>query len=235
MDYMKILKNRYVQMAACVAAGITLGTVFYPQSRVEERYKSAYEKKEIELREQHTLEKLQLNEKHLQEEKTYIQRIETSTQKINSLTTENTNLKQSIKKKKFKIIKPDGTIIEKEFEESNSEATASTVTQVKAEFDRQVSVLEEKWKKVHEERVVALKKEFDEKLLKAKSEVKIVEREKIVEVNKKSFRPEIGVTTEKNAYLHGTYEVWGPVFLGAGITGNKEEMKEGRIGIGVSL
>jgi hypothetical protein len=235
MDYAKILKNRYVQMAACLAIGITVGTVFYPQSRVEERYKSAYEKKELELREQHSLEKMELTEKHLQQEKTYVERIETSTQKINSLVTENTNLKQSIKKRKFKIIKPDGTVIEKEFEESNSEATASTVTQVKAEFDRQVSVLEEKWKKVHEERVVSLKKEFDEKLLKAKSEVKIVEREKIVEVNKKSFRPEIGVTTDKNGYLHGTYDIWGPVFLGGGITGNKEEVKEGRIGIGVAL
>ena len=63
----------------------------------------------------------------------------------------------------------------------------------------------------------------------------MVEKEKIVEVNKKKLRPEIGVTTEKDLYLHATYTIWGPVFVGGGVSGTKTSFGDGRLGLGLEF
>jgi predicted Holliday junction resolvase-like endonuclease len=109
------------------------------------------------------------------------------------------------------------------------------MTQVKEEFNSKLASIEDKWKKVYEERVTTLKSKFDEEVKKIKEELASTEHDTITDTNKKSFRPEIGYTTKKYPYLHGTYQLWGPVFVGGGMSGDSKKFEEARIGVGVEL
>jgi hypothetical protein len=239
----ELAKQKWVQLVGALALGITVGAVFYPQSRTEERIReemrSEYTLREEETSKVHGKVVSELQEKLTSVESSRREYTEETTKKMEKLTTENSSLKQSVKRKKLRIVRPDGTIVEQEVEESNTEQTHSIVTQVKEEFNRKIAEIEDKWKKIHEERVTKLTAEYQEELERIRREQKtveiIVEKEKIVEVNKKSLRPEIGVTTNRDVYLHGTYGVWGPVFLGGGVSGTTKSFGEGRLGVGLEF
>lgn len=229
-----------------VATGLVVGVVFDPWKTITEietsKLKESYELKIQEIQKTHTEETQQLSQKlSTQESESRTREFELS-KRVETLTQENKSLKQSSKKQKFKLVKPDGTIIEKEMEESNSEEVTSVVTQVREEFNQKVKTIEDRWKKVHEERVVELKKKFDQELEKARSEQKVVEKtvekEKIVEVNKKKLRPEVGAAYDKEellGYFHLSYPVAGPIFIGGGVSGNKTNFGDVRMGVGLEF
>lgn len=239
MNTLEILKNKYVQLTGCLLLGITIGAVFYPTSNIEDKYKMEYQLKESELKSTHLAETKALSDKLDQEEASNKIYQEETSKKIHTLVTENSSLKSSIKKKKFKLIKPDGTIVEEEFEESNSEATTSKITEIREEFNKKVSEIETKWKKVHEERVVVLKKQFDEEIKRVREESKSEESSHTVSKNKKNLGIEYGMTTEKEYYSHTTYTLWGPIFIGGGISGvlsgPNRHFGDARFGLGINL
>lgn len=236
----------WFKVASSVLLGAAIGVVFYPSKTITERetskLKESYELKISEIQKTHAEESAKLSEKLIAEESSRKSlEIETS-KKVETLTQENRSLKQSSKKQKFKLIKPDGTIIEKEMEQSNSEEVSSVVTSIKEEFNQKVKSIEEKWKKVHQERVAELKKKFDQDIEKTKSEQKtiekIVEKEKIVEINKKKLRPEVGLAYDREdlmGYFHLSYPVVGPVFIGGGASGNKTKFGEAQLGLGLEF
>lgn len=239
----ELAKQKWVQLLGALALGITVGAVFYPQSKTVEKTKTEmkeeYEAKEKITQEEHQKTVSSLQDKLDAEEKSHTEFEKTTTQKLESLTSENTQLKSSSRKTTFKLVKPDGTVVEKTLDESNSESTKSVITQVRTEFDEKVKSIEDKWKKIHEDRVAQMQSEFDAKVEKIKSEQKTttvtVEKEKTVETNPKKLRPEIGITTNRDIYLHGTYSLWGPVFLGGGVSGTTHSFGEGRLGLGVEF
>jgi hypothetical protein len=237
----------WFKITSSLLIGSVIGVVFYPTKTTIERetlkLKETYELKISELQKTHVEEVAKLNEKAVSEETTH-KTIESETsKKLELLTQENRSLKQSSKKQKFKLVKPDGTIIEKEMEQSNSEEVSSVVTSIKEEFNEKVKSIEDKWKKVHQERIVELKKKFDQDIEKTKSEQKVVEKiiekEKIVEVNKKKLRPELGVSYNKDkvalGYFHLSYPISGPIFIGGGVSGNQTRVGEIQLGIGLEL
>jgi hypothetical protein len=239
----ELAKQKWVQLVGALALGITIGAVFYPQSKTTERLreemKEEYSLKEEALQKEHSKIVAELSEKITSIESSHREYTEETQHKLEKLTQENSSLKQSVKKKKLKIVKPDGTIVEQEVEESNTEQTHSIVTQVKEEFTRKVQEIEDRWKKLHQERVAEITAEHEAELKKVREEQRtvevIVEKEKIVETNPKKLRPEIGVTTDRNVYLHGTYSLWGPVFIGGGVSGTHERFGDGRLGLGLEF
>ena len=237
----------WFKIVGSLVLGAAIGVVFYPSKTITERevskFKESYELKISEMQKTHTEESVKLNEK-LTAEESARKSLEVETSKrVDTLTQENKSLKQSSKKQKFKLIKPDGTIIEKEMEQSNSEEVSSVVVSIKEEFNQKVKAIEEKWKKVHEQRIAELKSKFDQDIEKARSEhktvEKTVEKETTVETNKKKLRPEIGVgyDTKKDVlgYLHATYPIVGPVFIGGGVSANKTQLGELQLGFGLEL
>lgn len=247
IDKLKILwQYDWFKVGSSLLIGAAIGAIFYPSKIITERetskVKETYELKIAEINKTHAEESKRLNERLSSEESARrTLEIETS-RKVELLTQENRSLKQSNKKQKFKLIKPDGTIVEKEIEQSNSEEVTSVVSSIKEEFNQKVKSIEEKWKKVHEERIVELKKKFDQDIEKTRSEQKvvekIVEKEKIVESNKKKFRPEAGVAYDNQDYLgyfHLSYPVVGPVIVGGGVSGNKTKFGEAQLGLGLEF
>lgn len=224
-----LLKKKSTQLVLALLLGVTVGALFYPTKSIKEKYELQIK----ELKKESSTKIAELEESLESSEEENREYQEETRRTMSELRTENRELRKSMKRKKFKLVKPDGTIIEKEYEESQSEEISSVVTEIREEFDQKVSSIESRWKKVHLERVSKLREQHESEIKKIRSEKK----ERVVEVNKKKLRPEIGINTNLDAYFHMTYSLWGPVFIGGGASVNPQDGQfgEARFGLGLEL
>lgn len=225
----KLIKNRYVQLILAVLMGATIGVIFYPSKRIESKYERNIQRLTEENKKK--IEKIKQEKQELQ--RSLVEYRESLTAKIATLKVENRQLKSSMKRRKIKIVKPDGTILEKSYEESKSEEITQIVTQVRSEFERKVASIESKWKKVHLKRIKEVRATYEK-------QIKELEKEKSSRttlINPKSLRSEIGITTDLYMYAHTTYSLFGPVFIGGGSTFDvlDKKFKEARLGLGLEF
>ena len=228
-----LLKNKSVQLFLALFIGVAIGALFYPTQHIEERVKQEYQQKiDAEKTEKETLRK-DLSEKIdvLQQEKTTLT-IETN-QTIAKLTYEVKELQSKKKETYYKIVKPDGTIEEKSFKESEVNESTQIITSVREEFNQKVSQIEEKWKTIHTQRVEALKKDFDSKEKTYQETIAKLESEKITDINPKKYGVEVGYTSSQEYYFHGNMDVFGPVFIGVHTQTNFGN--EHSVGAGIGL
>lgn len=239
-----LLKKRWVQLSLALLLGVTIGVVFYPSSRTEERERVELLESKISELEKSSLEK----DSKISELSSSLEEVtdefssyrKSASERIESLVTENSHLKTSSKKSKYKLVKPDGTVIEKEFEESETEETKTVIAEVRREFDEKIESIENKWKKIHQERVEKIREDYEKRLKEKKTEIevveKIVEKEKIVEVNSKKFKVEGGYSTDNKGYTHLSYLLWGPILVGGGFSLDFDgKNPEGRLGLGIEF
>lgn len=229
----KLLKNRVVQLLIALVVGAAIGALFYPTKNVEERVKKEYEQKIEKVSEEKEKIRKTLSEEidQLEEERTEL-KIETS-RKITKLTYQIRELESSKKETFYKIVRPDGTIEEKRYTESEVSETSQVVTKVREEFDRKVSQIAERWKSVHKRRVEQLKKDFDKKESKYQKTIAKLESEKKVEINPKKYGVEVGYTSENRYYGHVNVDVFGPLFIGLHTESNF--LNEHSVGAGVGI
>lgn len=245
MEISNIIKNRYVQMVLALLLGITIGALFYPTKTIEERVEqetsSQYEKKISELNSNFEKKEQQLLEKVQSEESSRKKLERTTSEKIQKLTTENRQLKESSKRQKFKLVKPDGTIIEREYEENNREEVTEIVTEVRQEFSEKIKETEDKWKKAYTERIKKVQQENRNLITKLKDkhqiEINKLVSDKKVTINEKNLSVRVGYTSDQEMRIGSSYKLWGPFSVGADIDAkpNNNPFKnsgEASIGIG---
>ena len=221
-------KNLLGYIASSFILGGFLGYSFFPTKSIEKEFKEEYEAKVTELKTSHAKEIEDLKEEKTSLEESHKEYTKETSEKIESLTTVNKELRQKVKKRRFKLVKPDGTIVEKEWEESDTQQSTKIVTKIRKEFDTKVKSIENKWKKIHVKRIKSLKKSYEEKIEKIKSEKRTTEEKETVKVNEKSLRLELGLTSEKDAYFHSSYQLWGPFIIGGG--GSYDPFKDNELG-----
>lgn len=232
----KVPKKVWVSLISLLV-GLALGSVFLSNHSektrlLEEMYQSKLESMELELKQNEEKYKSSLID--LQQSKTQV--IEEFSNTVQKLRVENTELRMSSRKQTYKIVKPDGTIIEKEYEEHNQESITSVITEVREEFNSKVAQIEQQWREIHEERVREINEQHRRELNAVQTElVTRIEEDKEVRTSAKRFRAEVGVTSDVNYYLHSSYSLFGPVVIGGGFTANTDGFKEARIGIGIEF
>ncbi len=229
----ELLKNRSVQLGLALLIGATIGALFYPTSRVEERVRKEYQEKvEIERSEKETLrQKFTEQIDEMKEERTT--RIVETTKKVAKLTYQVRELQSKKKETYYKIVRPDGTIEIRKFKESEVNESTKVITSVREEFDQKVTEIESRWKRVHIKRVKDLKKDFDMKENIYKTIISKMESERITETNAKKYGLEAGYLSSKQYYFHGNIDVFGPVFIG--IHTQTDFAAEYALGAGVGL
>lgn len=229
----KLLKNKVVQFILTLVAGVAIGALFYPTKNIEERVKKEYQEKieKVENEKESIRKSLSEEVDSLKEEKTQL-RIETS-QKITKLTYQVRELEAKKKETFYKIIKPDGTIEEKRYTESEVNETSQVVTQVREEFDRKVTEISERWQRVHKKRVQELKKDFDKQTSEYKSKIAKLESERKIQINPKKYGLEIGYTSNDTYYGHANVDVFGPVFIG--VHTETDFLNQNSVGAGVGI
>jgi len=181
LSLLDLLKtNKYAQFAATLLGGILLGVLFGHVSSVStiDKQKHDYEQKISDIEQHHSKEVSDLKSSLTASQRALKSLKSETSIKIASLTKENEQLKIKTSRSTYKMVKPDGTIIEKEYDTSDTESNKQVVTEIKQEFDQKVQSIENKWKKVHEESVQSLKKEYDDKVEKIKQESKKDETDK---------------------------------------------------------
>lgn len=241
---MKWLKNRYVQLVLALAIGITIGAIFYPTSTIiettEKRIEEKYEEKITKLNTEHseTTKKLEESiDSMKQSHKEYEEEVSSSKSSYEQTIRD---LKSKVTERTYKLVKPDGTIVEKTFKESETEEHNSYVKSVTEEFNRKVKSIEDKWMAIHKKRIVEVREESDikNKEIYDKKYEKLLEEKtsKITKTNEKQYNIELGYTTDKDIYLHSSYTLWGPMSIGAHADGQRDmtDMSFG-LGLGISF
>lgn len=239
---MKYLKNRYIQLALALFIGITIGAVFYPTSEIiettEKRVKEKYGEQLTKLKMEHNKSSMEMNNSFHRKESKFIQRLEELTMSKSSYEKTIRDLKSKVTERTYKLIKPDGTIVEKTFKESDTEEHNSYVKTITEEFNRKVSSIENTWLSIHKKRIIIVRKESEAKYKEIfdKKYEKLLEEKtkKITKTNEKKYNVELGYMTDKDYYLHSSYSLWGPISVGLHIDG-KQDMTDLSLGAGLGI
>lgn len=234
MTMSELLSKEWVRLVGVLLIGITIGVVFYPSKRIEEKLTQKHQEEISILKESHSKETKDLTDKYdavVAESKSIKSESE---RKISKLTDEVKTLKSKTKVATYKLVKPDGTIEERTFTENEVDESSHVVTQIQEEFKQKVESIENRYAAIHSERVLALKKDFDSKESEYKKTIDELQKSKTVTVNEKKFGIEAGITNEKNYYGHATMDVWGPTFIGVhGQVGPNNDSNNLGIGLGL--
>lgn len=223
---MEFIKNHQVQLIFTLIFGVALGAFFLTTTETEETTELKYEEQISKLKEtsKSLLTKLEKTEKSHKE---YEEETNRSTSSYEQTIR---NLKSKVVEKTYKIVKPDGTIIEKSFKQSETEEANSYVKSVTEEFNRKVASIEDKWIKIHESRVEVVRAKEE-----AKYNKKLEERTwKKTVTNPKNFNGELGGTSDKKVYVHSSYTLWGPLTIGGHVDSNTD-MTNMSVGFGLGI
>jgi uncharacterized membrane-anchored protein YhcB (DUF1043 family) len=233
MNFTELLSKEWFRLTGMLLIGITIGAIFYPTKRIEEKITQKYEQEIASLKEVHSKESQDLIEKYASSLKENKELHVQTEQKISQLTSEIKTLQSKQKTAYYKLIKPDGTIEIKKFSESEVNESSKVVTQIQQEFKTKVDQIETKWSEIHKKRVAKLQKDFDSKESSYQKTIEELTKSKTTSVNEKRFGLEAGMMSNKNYYGHATADLWGPVFIGVhGEVGNNNDNK---LGAGIGL
>ena len=233
MSLAELFSKEWVRLVGVLLIGVTIGALFYPTKRIEEKLTIKHQEEVSALKEVHSKETKNLTEKYdsaLAESKSLKQESE---HKIAKLTDEVKSLKSRSTTTTYKLVKPDGTIEERTFSQSEIDESSRVVTQIQEEFKTKIESIETRYATIHSERVTAIKREFDSKEEEYRKTIDELQKSKTVSVNEKRFGIEGGYLSNKNYYGHATMDLWGPVFLG--VHGELSQHDGNKLGAGLGL
>ena len=235
MTFADLLSKEWFRLTGMLLIGITIGVIFYPTKRIEEKLTQKHQEEISSLKEQHLKEDVKRQEEYLKiiSEAKHLQ-VE-SEKKVTKLSEEIKTLQSKQKTAYYKIVRPDGTIEIKKFTESEVNESSKVVTKIQEEFKQKIDQIENKYASIHSQRVTELKKEFDSKESEYKKTIDELQKSKTVSVNEKKFGIEAGITNQKNYYGHATMDVWGPVFVGVHGQVGANGDNANNLGIGLGL
>lgn len=229
-----ILQLEWVRYVLIGLIGIAIGAIFYPSKTITTEETRKFEQKieKLKVEKSKILQKTYVDIREMQSSNKQYR--EESEKKVTILKQENYKLKSRVKESKFKIIKPDGTIEERWFKESETDIVSSVVTSIKEEFSRKVQSIENKWMTLHTKRIKVIKENYEKKLFVAASLVLEATKKKKVEINKRSFGISLGLTSEKDYFSNISYDIFGPVFLDILLL-TDQQLDEKKVGVGFGL
>lgn len=218
----KLLENKYAIPVITLLIGMAIGAIFYPSKSITREETARYEAKIERLQEEkQDIEKEMHSTVDAITELNHV-RIEEKNKKISTLRTENTRLRQKVKERIVKIVTPDGTIREEIVRESDTEVVSQIVTDIKQEFNEKVTSIENKWKRVHTQRVVKIKDSYEKKLAEKQHVIDEFSKKEKIEINKRNFGISLGYTTNDTIFSSITYDIFGPFFLDLHVEANSQ-------------
>jgi len=145
----QLLQNKYIQWILILLIGIGIGAIFYPTKTIREEEQQKYERELQKVTEQHQTEIKQITEKHNTELAVVKTQLEEINRTVNILREENYHLMQKVEEGTLRIVKPDGTIVEKTYKKTETEQITKITTEIQDEFNRKVKSIEEFKQKIN--------------------------------------------------------------------------------------
>ena len=222
---------KYVLMIA--VACLIAGAVLYPSKTIDEKVRQTYQEKiDTLVQEAHRTE-IAHRESSWQQERTHKTTIDDVTKKTEILRVENRSLKEKTKERWFKLIKPDGTIIEKRYRESDKQEETKIITSIKEEFTRKVKSIENRWKKIHIQKVTQIKEQHSKEIREKKEIIATLEKRKITTINARKFGLAFGIMSDEDYFSNISYDIAGPFFINLQIESNGADSNSAGAGIGI--
>jgi len=213
----EVASLRWVQVLGAFAAGALMCTLLYPTKTITSKITQDYETKIQQLETQHKTEVTSLQTKVdslTQSNKSLTERYEA---KITQLNLQIQTYSSQRIEVHYKLTKPDGTIEERSYLQTQDQATQTMMSEMKSEYDRQLLQTQSEYQRKSEELVSQTRLEYQMKIDTLKTELSKYTSSSTVTVNAKKLGLELGYNTDFRTYLHGTYDIWGPIFIGGQI------------------
>lgn len=224
--------NRFVQLGVAFLAGMLLCTFVYPTKKIEERVQQEYQQIiDRKVQEQRdittavTKQRDELSSKMVQLESQYQSRVSELSSKLKEMSSKRVETTH-------KITRPDGSSEEWTYLETESKTTETIISQIKFDYEQRIRQTESDITQKKDLEIAKTKEQYESKVTEMTKTIAKLEQEKITTVNEKKFAVEVGATTELRGYVHSTYDLWGPIFVGGHIEGNKTDVSGG-LGVGV--
>jgi hypothetical protein len=236
-----LMNNRIVQWIICLAIGIAVGVIFNPskkeyETKIQEMTQT-YEKQIQTIQNETTVKVEQLIQQASNTESSYKRVIAELDKKIVSISQENVQLKQTSKIVTYKIVKPDGTIIETTSTTTTNEIISQISKQMDEQLTKKIAETEQKYKQEYQTKTQILQSQYQSTIetmqIEYNKELQKIRDEKVVITNEKKLGVAVGIQTDKKAFLNASYDFWGPIFVDShvGIDLNKNWV----VGVGLGV
>lgn len=155
--------------------------------------------------------------------------------KIKSLTKERDSLRKKTYKERIKIVKPDGSIVEKEIEKESSDSTKEVIADVRSEYQSQIKILEDKMRAESSQKITEIKESYEKQLAEERSKSSHKETVHKGETKtERKLRLESGLELDKDFYYHSSYSL-SPFVVGGGVSAERWKVKDARLGLGLEF
>lgn len=208
-----LLQNQVIRYIMALIVGVTVGVVFYPSKKIEEKVSLKYEDEISSLKETHQKEISKQQEEYTKLSTEYNSYHKESESKISSLITQVSNLKNSKKTTYYKIVHPDGTVEIRKTLESESESSTEISSQIQKEYQQKVDDLNKSLQETHDNKISELQKQFDSKEQDYKHTIEDLQKTKTTTINEKHFGVSVGILSDKSYFGDVNVDVWGPLYL----------------------
>jgi len=228
------LNNRIVQLVIAFLCGALVCTVVYPSKQIkqiaEQEYKvklEEHDKQQVEIVQKITQEKNEIETKVSEERLQY----------ESAMSSYESQIKEMSSKKEattHKVTHPDGSTEEWTSTQSEDKTSQKIISEMAQQYQVSLQQKEEEMNKKNDSVRQEITSQYLSTIDSLKSEVAKSKQETVTTINPKKLGVEIGATTELRAYVHGTYNILGPFFIGSQLEGNDKNFSAG-IGIGINL
>ena len=232
----EVFKSEIGKIGIALVIGVAIGAIFYPSKEIEESERHRDEQrieKEINYSRKIQSEK---EERVREVQGSYFKMEEELNAKIQKQTTEISHLKVRVSERTFKLIKPDGTIEERTFRDSELSKDTTIVTTIQQEYTRKIKQTEDRYKKVYTEKLEKVKEAVIEKFKEKDLIIATLEKKRSIKINPGKTRIGVGVTNEQDYYGIVERDIFGPIFIHGLFEVNTENKdQKGGIGIGIKF
>ena len=228
MDYVK--KYGAFALLVLFVIGLLFGvprTTSYLREEAVKTYKQEAEAKYGQY------EKQISNERTAHEEQLQKMKLEFS-QKESTFQSQIKDLRSKSRITYIKVVKPDGTIEERRVEQSEVIDVTTNITQIKKEYDLKLQDEISRITEETERSYMIASQTWREEKYRLEEEIRTIKEQKTTSVNPRQLRAEIGLLNDMTAYIHGSYDLIGPFFIGSQVERYKDTYTGG-LGIGVKF
>ena len=207
--------SKPAQLVLVFIAGGVVAAVFYPTKQIKETLQKSYQQQITTIKQQdsQTLASQQASYQSLSSE--YSNYKTQTDAKISSLTTQVSDLKSHTRTNVYKIVHPDGTVEERVTSESDTDQSDQITQQMQQEWQQKTDQAVQTVTQQYQQQISTLQSQWSSKEQSYQQQIATLSETKTVTTNPKSFGIEAGMLTNTDYYGHITYDVFGPIFLGA--------------------
>ena len=210
----KVQTSKWFLYAVCFCAGMAVCWFVYPTKSITEKTSQEIQvTMDKKVQEQKDL--VTQTTKKLEEETTKNTQLETQyTATISQLNSKITEMSSHKVVTTHKVTRADGSSEVWTYLESEDKNTEKMLSEIQSDYDQKLKQSETDNQKKTDAEVTKTKESYASQITELQTQITKLQSETVTTVNAKKFGLELGAKPSKRLYVHGTYDLIGPIFVG---------------------